>query len=67
MAAASIDSTVRVWKAETNVQQETFEIHIISVFSVAFSPSGQWLAFVLANWTMRIKTAFYRGHLKAYR
>jgi len=69
LASASFDSTIRVWDPETGKCCHVLDKHSDPVYSVAFSPNGQYLASgsfdrCLHIWSVKdgslIKT--YRGH-----
>ena len=44
LATASFDATVKIWDIETGHCRHNLESHSMSVYSMAFSPDGQFLA-----------------------
>ncbi len=54
MACGSYDKTVRLWSLESQKEVTTLEDHISSVYSVAFSPDGKYLASGSADETVKL-------------
>ncbi len=54
MTSGSGDNTVKLWSVESQKEVTTLQDHSSSVFSVAFSPDGKYLASGSADNTLKL-------------
>jgi len=67
LATASFDSTVKLWDAESGRCVQTLSKHIDPVYSVAFSPCGQYIASGSIDQYIYIHSVKEGKLLKSYR